>query len=57
MFDFTGSYTDQYQLTMAQVYFLKGHENSTAVFDYFSENFHSVLDMPFLLDLLICLRY
>ncbi|KTD55963.1 Nicotinate phosphoribosyltransferase [Legionella sainthelensi] len=35
MFDFTGSYTDQYQLTMAQVYFLKGHENSTAVFDYF----------------------
>lgn len=57
MFDFTGSYTDQYQLTMAQVYFLKGHENSTAIFDYFSENFHSVLDMPFLLDLLICLRY
>lgn len=34
MFDFTGSYTDQYQLTMAQVYFLKGHTN-TAVFDYF----------------------
>ncbi len=35
MFDFTGSYTDQYQLTMAQVYFLKGHKNNTAVFDYF----------------------
>lgn len=35
MFDFTGSYTDQYQLTMAQVYFLKGRENSTAIFDYF----------------------
>ncbi|KTD67072.1 Nicotinate phosphoribosyltransferase [Legionella steelei] len=35
MFDFTGSYTDQYQLTMAQVYFLKGHKNDTAVFDYF----------------------
>ncbi|KTD10902.1 Nicotinate phosphoribosyltransferase [Legionella gratiana] len=35
MFDFTGSYTDQYQLTMAQVYFLKGHENATAIFDYF----------------------
>ncbi|MCW8398372.1 nicotinate phosphoribosyltransferase [Legionella sp. PATHC038] len=35
MFDFTGSYTDQYQLTMAQVYFLKGHQNTTAVFDYF----------------------
>lgn len=35
MFDFTGTYTDQYQLTMAQVYFLKGHKNNTAVFDYF----------------------
>ncbi|KTC78910.1 Nicotinate phosphoribosyltransferase [Legionella cherrii] len=35
MFDFTGSYTDQYQLTMAQVYFLKGHQNTNAVFDYF----------------------
>ncbi|STY28639.1 Nicotinate phosphoribosyltransferase [Legionella wadsworthii] len=35
MFDFTGIYTDQYQLTMAQVYFLKGHRNNTAVFDYF----------------------
>ncbi|WP_058478089.1 nicotinate phosphoribosyltransferase [Legionella steigerwaltii] len=35
MFDFTGSYTDQYQLTMAQVYFLKGHQNNTAIFDYF----------------------
>ncbi|MCW8444409.1 nicotinate phosphoribosyltransferase [Fluoribacter gormanii] len=35
MFDFTGSYTDLYQLTMAQVYFLKGHKNNTAIFDYF----------------------
>ncbi|WP_454780518.1 nicotinate phosphoribosyltransferase [Legionella sp. WA2022007384] len=35
MFDFTGSYTDLYQLTMAQVYFLKGHKNHTAIFDYF----------------------
>ncbi|HHT0594314.1 TPA: nicotinate phosphoribosyltransferase [Legionella anisa] len=35
MFDFTGSYTDQYQLSMAQVYFLKGQKNNTAVFDYF----------------------
>lgn len=35
MLDITGSYTDQYQLTMGQVYFLKGHKNSPAVFDYF----------------------
>ena len=35
MLDFTGSYTDQYQLTMGQVYFLKGHTQHTAVFDYF----------------------
>jgi len=35
MFDFTGTYTDQYQLTMAQVYFQKGHRDQRAVFDYF----------------------
>ncbi len=35
MFDFTGSYTDLYQLTMGQVYFLKGHRDHKAVFDYF----------------------
>ena len=35
MIDFSGSYTDQYQLTMAQVYFLKGQQNNTAIFDYF----------------------
>lgn len=35
MFDFTGTYTDQYQLTMGQVYFLKGHTHHTATFDYF----------------------
>jgi nicotinate phosphoribosyltransferase len=35
MIDFTATYTDQYQLTMAQVYFLKGHKDHTAVFDYF----------------------
>ncbi|SDL20163.1 nicotinate phosphoribosyltransferase [Salinimicrobium catena] len=35
MLDFTGTYTDQYQLTMGQVYFLKGHTHHTAVFDYF----------------------
>lgn len=35
MVDFTGTYTDQYQLTMGQVYFLKGHAGHQAVFDYF----------------------
>ncbi len=32
---FTGTYTDMYQLTMAQVYFLKGQNEDSAVFDYF----------------------
>lgn len=35
MINFTGTYTDQYQLTMSQVYFLKGKKNSSANFDYF----------------------
>lgn len=35
MFDFTGTYTDQYQITMSQVYFHKGYQNETAIFDYF----------------------
>lgn len=35
MHDFTGTYTDKYQLTMAQAYFLKGHQDKTAIFDYF----------------------
>jgi nicotinate phosphoribosyltransferase len=35
MINFTGSYTDKYQLTMSQVYFLKGQQNTPAVFDYF----------------------
>ncbi|MFT4059539.1 MAG: nicotinate phosphoribosyltransferase [Legionella sp.] len=35
MFDFTGSYTDQYQLAMAEVYFLKGQKDHQAIFDYF----------------------
>lgn len=35
MLDFSGSYTDQYQITMGQVYFLKGHTAHPAVFDYF----------------------
>ncbi|WP_031425890.1 nicotinate phosphoribosyltransferase [Flavimarina sp. Hel_I_48] len=35
MFDFTGTYTDQYQLSMAQVYFRKQQHEEVAVFDYF----------------------
>ncbi len=35
MLNYTGTYTDQYQLTMGQVYFLKGHTQHTAIFDYF----------------------
>jgi nicotinate phosphoribosyltransferase len=35
MIDYTGTYTDQYQLAMAQVYFLEGHKGERAVFDYF----------------------
>lgn len=35
MINYTGTYTDKYQLTMAQVYFLKGNKNHNAIFDYF----------------------
>lgn len=35
MIDYTATYTDQYQLTMSQVYFLKGQKNNRVVFDYF----------------------
>ena len=35
MIDFTGSYTDQYQLSMAIVYFKKGTAENKAIFDYF----------------------
>ncbi len=41
MIDFTGTYTDEYELTMAQIYFLKGHRKERAVFDYF------FLSLPF----------
>lgn len=34
-FTVTGTYTDLYQLSMAQVYFLKGKSDDEAVFDYF----------------------
>lgn len=35
MLNYTATYTDQYQLTMAQVYFLQGKSQHQAVFDYF----------------------
>ncbi|MBA2652150.1 MAG: nicotinate phosphoribosyltransferase [Tatlockia sp.] len=35
MINYTGTYTDKYQLSMAQAYFLKGQKNHSAVFDYF----------------------
>ncbi|HOW08507.1 MAG TPA: nicotinate phosphoribosyltransferase [Bacteroidales bacterium] len=35
MFNFTGLYTDQYQLTMAQAYYMKGQKVNITVFDYF----------------------
>lgn len=35
MIDYTPTYTDQYQLTMSQVYFQKGLQDEIAVFDYF----------------------
>jgi nicotinate phosphoribosyltransferase len=35
MIDYTGSYTDQYQLSMALVYFRQGKAEDKAVFDYF----------------------
>jgi len=35
MFNYTALYTDQYQLTMAQAYFMKGHKDDMTVFDYF----------------------
>lgn len=38
MINYTGTYTDQYQLTMAQVYFQKGRKSEKAVFDYFFRN-------------------
>jgi nicotinate phosphoribosyltransferase len=35
MIDYTATYTDQYQIAMGQVYFLKGHKDQRASFDYF----------------------
>ncbi len=35
MLDYTATYTDQYELTMAEVYFQSGVGNKRAIFDYF----------------------
>jgi nicotinate phosphoribosyltransferase len=35
MINYTATYTDHYQLTMSQVYFLMGQKETRAVFDYF----------------------
>jgi len=35
MFDFTATYTDQYELAMGQGFFLSGRKDASAVFDYF----------------------
>lgn len=35
LFQITGTYTDQYELTMAQAYFLRGEGEQEAIFDYF----------------------
>jgi len=34
-FNITGGYTDYYEVTMGQAYFLKGYQDSQASFDYF----------------------
>jgi nicotinate phosphoribosyltransferase len=35
MFDFTATYTDQYEIAMGQAYLLAGRKDQSAVFDYF----------------------
>lgn len=35
MNNFSATYTDQYQLAMAQVYFKKGHKDHNSIFDYY----------------------
>lgn len=35
MNNFSATYTDQYQLAMAQIYFNKGHKDHQAIFDYY----------------------
>lgn len=63
LLNFSGTYTDKYQLTMAQVYFCKNKQKQTAIFDYFFRTlpFHSgyavFAGLEDLLDILQTLRF
>jgi nicotinate phosphoribosyltransferase len=63
MIDISGTYTDQYQLAMGQVYFSKGEAEDIAVFDYFFRKlpfkggFAVFAGLETLLDLLEDLRF
>ncbi|WP_026914785.1 nicotinate phosphoribosyltransferase [Christiangramia portivictoriae] len=63
MNQFTATYTDQYQLAMAQVYFKKGQKDQQAVFDYyfrklpFKSGYAIFSGLEDLLDILARLRF
>jgi len=63
MFNFTGLYTDQYQLTMAQAYYMNGQKDNITVFDYFfrklpfSGGYVVFAGLEVLLDILENLRF
>jgi nicotinate phosphoribosyltransferase len=63
MINYTATYTDKYQLTMAQVYFLKGQGETRAVFDYlfrklpFNGGYAIFAGLEDLLDILTSLRF
>ncbi|MFD1094419.1 nicotinate phosphoribosyltransferase [Salegentibacter chungangensis] len=63
MQNFTATYTDQYQLAMAQVYFKNGHGQNRAVFDYFFRKlpfdggYAVFAGLDYLLDVLQNLRF
>lgn len=63
MNQFTATYTDQYQLSMAQVYFKKGQKDQQAVFDYyfrklpFKSGYAIFSGLEDLLDILARLRF
>jgi nicotinate phosphoribosyltransferase len=63
MINYTAAYTDKYQLTMAQVYFLKGQAGTRAVFDYlfrklpFSGGYAIFTGLEDLLEILTTLRF
>jgi len=63
MINFTATYTDQYQLSMAQVYFENGQKDHVAVFDYyfrklpFDGGYAIFAGLEDLLDILEILRF